>query len=97
MSNDKHALIAYLNVDEKHRDEFFSALQTLVENSRSDEGCLQYDLHEDENQLGAFMIFEIWQSKSHWQQHDAADHLKVFKKKVAGFDPKIRVHHFACL
>jgi quinol monooxygenase YgiN len=47
-------------------------------------GCLQYDLHQNNEDPAHFMFFENWTSKELWQQHMNAPHLAAYSKAVAG-------------
>lgn len=75
-----YALIAYLSVDPSHRVAFLAAAKRLVDRSRQDAGCLQYDLHQQTGNAGAFVIYEVWQSEALWRAHIGADHIAAFKE-----------------
>lgn len=75
-----YALIAYLSVDPSHRAAFLAAAQQLVDCSRKDAGCVQYDLHQETGNPGAFVIYEVWQSEALWRDHINADHIAAFKE-----------------
>ncbi|WP_114287955.1 putative quinol monooxygenase [Candidatus Halocynthiibacter alkanivorans] len=84
-------LVAHLTVPAAHRDVFLPLVQTLVENSRKDAGCVLYDLHETLENPGAFMIYEIWETTADWQAHDAAPHLARFKEQVASMELAVKL------
>ncbi len=44
-------------------------LLALVGPSRKDPGCLNYDLHQGQDQPGLFMFHENWTSKAHLDAH----------------------------
>jgi quinol monooxygenase YgiN len=44
-------------------------LLALVEPSRRDPGCINYDLHEASEQPGRFLFHENWESKAHLEAH----------------------------
>ncbi|WP_434362048.1 antibiotic biosynthesis monooxygenase [Parasalinivibrio latis] len=56
-----------------------SALLDLVRGSRSEGGCVRYDLHQDSRDLNRFMIYEIWESKSALDAHKTAPHMEDFR------------------
>ena len=74
-----YCLIAYLSVDPSHLVAFRTAAQQLVECSRKDAGCVQYDLHQETGNPGAFVIYEVWQSEALWRDHINAEHISAFK------------------
>ena len=49
--------------------------KTLIEKTRAEEGCLLYDLVEEEGFDGWLMI-EKWESREHWEKHIESDHVK---------------------
>ena len=53
-------------------------LLKLIETTRAESGCLQYDLHQDDETPSHFLFFENWESREHWQNHMNAQHLKDF-------------------
>lgn len=53
-------------------------LQKLVAPTRAEEGCVQYDLHQDNENPAHFLFFENWASRELWQAHMNNQHLKDF-------------------
>ena len=60
------------------------ALLEMVPPSRSDAGCLRYDLHRSRTEPGVFLIFERWESRELWQAHMDQPHLAAFKGASEG-------------
>ena len=59
-------------------------LEKLIETTRSEAGCLQYDLHQDNDNPAHFLFFENWESRELWQQHMNAQHLKDYLAATEG-------------
>ena len=55
-------------------------LLKMVEITRSEAGCLQYDLHQDNDRPEVFLFYENWESRPLWQDHMNNDHLKAYKE-----------------
>ena len=51
-------------------------LEKLIETTRAEEGCLQYDLHQDNENPAHFLCYENWESRDLWQEHMGAQHLQ---------------------
>ena len=47
----------------------------LLEPTRKEDGCLQYDLHEEADKPGNFMFHENWQSRAALDAHLKAPHV----------------------
>lgn len=64
----------------------------LVEITRSEAGCVQYDMHQDNERPAHFMFFEIWESRELWQRHMAASHLQAMKAATEGAIEAFALH-----
>jgi len=71
-------IVANIKADAAKVDLLKTELQKLIEPTRAENGCLQYDLHQDNETPAHFMFFERWESREAWQTHMNAQHLKDF-------------------
>jgi quinol monooxygenase YgiN len=53
-------------------------LLSMVEPTRQEEGCIQYDLHESDEHPGRFVFFENWTGADALERHFATPHLQGF-------------------
>ena len=60
------------------------ALLKLIEPTRSEEGCMQYNLHQDNENPEVFVFYENWESRALWQTHMNNDHLKTYMEETEG-------------
>lgn len=61
--------------------EFVKAeLLKLIETTRAEKGCIQYDLHQDNENPAVFLFYENWESRALWQLHMSNDHLKAYSE-----------------
>ena len=61
-----------------------SELQKLISITLAEDGCLQYDLHQDNENPAHFLFYENWESREQWQVHMNAPHLSAYLKAVEG-------------
>lgn len=61
-----------------------SELDKLVAPTRAEEGCVQYDLHEDNDRPGFFVFYEIWENRELWQAHMNQPHLAAYRAATEG-------------
>ena len=61
-----------------------SELEKLIAPTRKEAGCLQYDLHQDNNDPAVFLFYENWENRTLWQAHMENDHLKAYLKATEG-------------
>jgi quinol monooxygenase YgiN len=59
-------------------------LEKLVGITRAEEGCNQYDLHQDNDNPAHFMFYENWVSRELWQAHMGAQHLQDYMAATDG-------------
>lgn len=59
-------------------------LLKLIDTTRSEPGCIQYDLHQDNENSSHFLLYENWESRELWQTHMNAQHLKDYMKATDG-------------
>jgi len=59
-------------------------LLNLIEPTIQEAGCIQYDLHQDNENPAVFLFYENWETRELWQQHMNTDHLAGFMKATEG-------------
>jgi len=62
------------------RDDVGRVLRAMVEPTRGEAGCLQYDLYEHEN---GFQLFERCSDREAITAHQATDHYRAYRLAVA--------------
>jgi quinol monooxygenase YgiN len=56
----------------------------LIDHTRHETGCIQYDLYQDNEKPEVFIFFENWENKSLWEAHMQSEHLQNFVKNTEG-------------
>lgn len=59
-------------------------LEKLVDATRAEAGCINYDLHQDNDNPTHFMFYENWESRELWQTHMGAQHLQDYMAATDG-------------
>ena len=72
-------------------------LEKLVPITRAEEGCIQYDLHQDNEDPTHFMFYENWESRELWQAHMSAPHLAAYMAATEGAVEQFTVHEMTRL
>ncbi len=67
-------------------------LEKLVPITRQEEGCLQYDLHQDREDPNRFLFYENWTSRELWQTHMSAPHLAAYMAATDGAVEEFTLH-----
>ena len=59
-------------------------LLKLVEPTLKEAGCIQYDLHQDNENPAVFLFYENWESRELWQKHMNNAHIFEYMKATEG-------------
>ena len=59
-------------------------LEKLVPITRAEAGCINYDLHVDNENPGFFVFYENWETRDLWQTHMNAPHLTAYMAATDG-------------
>jgi quinol monooxygenase YgiN len=73
-------VVAELRAKPGKEDDLRRALLALTDQTRAEEGCVQYDLHVHTGEPGRFVFYENWVSREHLDRHLASEHLTRFRK-----------------
>lgn len=72
-------IVARIEAVEGQAEAVKTALVKIVAPTLEEEGCIQYDLHQDNDNPGTFLFFEIWETRALWQQHGASAHIEAHR------------------
>ena len=59
-------------------------LLKLIEQTRAEEGCINYDLHQNNENPAHFTFYENWESRELWQAHMGNQHLADYMTATEG-------------
>lgn len=65
-------------MEQKFRELFLP----LTEASKSDEGCISYDLHQAIDDSTLFVLYEAWESRERLNDHATKPHVRNFRSKA---------------
>ena len=71
-------VVAHMKSKPGKEEDLRRAVLALIEPTRKEEGCVQYDLHVHSSDPGRFVFYENWTSREHLDRHAASAHLKAF-------------------
>lgn len=77
-------IVANIHAKKEHLDLVKRELEKLIPITRSEQGCLQYDLHQNNEDPTHFLFYENWESRELWQTHMNAAHLAAYMKATEG-------------
>jgi len=72
-------IVARIEAKQDSVDLVKAELLKIIEPTRAEAGCLQYDLHQDNDRPEVFLFYENWESRPLWQDHMNSAHLAAYK------------------
>lgn len=83
MTNQRVTVLARMKAKEGIEERVKQELMALVAPSRSEKGCINYDLHQGADDQTLFMFYENWVSKEALDQHAQMPYLQTFGEKAS--------------
>ena len=80
----KLTIVANIHANPDKIDLIKAELEKLIPITQEEDGCIQYDLHQDNEDPAHFMFYENWESREQWQVHMNAPHLAAYMKATEG-------------
>ena len=90
-------VVAKLVVKEEALAKVKAELLQLIDPTRQETGCLEYRLHQDNNDPRVFIFFENWENMGCLERHIAAPHYKHYIAAVDGLIEEKTVHKMTCI
>jgi len=84
MSNKKLTIVAKILAKPDQVSLVQDELQKLIAPTRVEEGCITYDLHQDNENPALFLFYETWATRDLWQKHMNNTHLAAFIAATEG-------------
>ena len=75
-------VVATIKAKQGMHEEIKKKLLALIPPTRSEKGCITYDLHHSLEDNTVFMFYEIWASKDDLDKHLTMSHLEEFIEKT---------------
>jgi quinol monooxygenase YgiN len=78
---EKVTVVARIQAQAGKEDEVRQELLRLVTETRKEQGCLNYDLHQLPGDSAQFLFYENWTSQAHLDAHAKSPHIQVFRAR----------------
>ncbi|MGJ8736998.1 putative quinol monooxygenase [Zobellia laminariae] len=90
-------IVAKILVKEEKRDFVLAELLKLIPITRAEKGCINYDLHQDNENPNLFLFHENWESRELWQEHMGNAHLAEYMKVTDGAVEEFILHEMTVI
>ncbi|KFF27174.1 putative quinol monooxygenase [Chryseobacterium vrystaatense] len=71
-------LTAVIKSKEEHQAEVLEVLQNMVKETRKEDACELYHLHQGIEDKNQFIFYEIWKSEEGLAQHNQQPYIQAF-------------------
>ncbi|MGH1520425.1 putative quinol monooxygenase [Chryseobacterium sp. JK1] len=71
-------LTAVIKAKEEHQQEVLEVLQNMVQETRKEEACELYTLHQGIEDKNQFIFYEIWKNEAGLEQHNQQPYIQAF-------------------
>jgi quinol monooxygenase YgiN len=76
-------VVTHVDVPPPRKDETEVLLRSLSEQSRAENGCLRYDVfQQNAPRLNHFTVFAVWRDDGAFASHEAQRHTRNFREKL---------------
>ncbi len=82
MADKKVTVVARIKAKKDMDESVKQELMALVAPTRSEKGCINYDLHRSLNDRSVFMVYENWVSKEDLDKHLTMPYMRDFMEKA---------------
>lgn len=79
--SEKLTVVARIRAKPGKEEEVKQALLGLVGPTRSEAGCINYDLHQSHDDPALFLFYENWTSKAALDAHAQSPHIQAFRAR----------------
>ncbi|MEI6692477.1 MAG: putative quinol monooxygenase [Chlorobium sp.] len=80
----KLVVVAKVVAKNEFRENVKNELLKLIPPTRLESGCIDYTLHQDNEDPSTFIFYETWENLATLEQHLETDHYKSHAKAVHG-------------
>lgn len=85
-------VVAKLIANEVAVETVKSELLKMIEPTRMEDGCIEYRLHQDNDDPKVFIFFEMWENLACLERHMATPHFSCYIAAVEGMIAEKTVH-----
>ncbi|WP_026321720.1 putative quinol monooxygenase [Salinispora fenicalii] len=77
-------VVAHVHAKPDHVDLVKAELKKVIPLTRAEKGCINFDLHQDNNDPAHFILHENWESREIWEARKGVAHLQEYMDATAG-------------
>lgn len=75
-------VVARVSVKKEHLEDVKSELLKMLSPTRKEDGCIEYNLHQDNEDPTVFIFYETWENSASLEKHIISEHYKSYVNAV---------------
>lgn len=64
-------------------DELIELFKEMIEPTKKEEGCIQYEMYQDEEDATILIVLEQWESRENFDMHLQSEHFERIVPKMS--------------
>lgn len=76
-------LSAIIKAKPEYQKEVEDVLLNMVEQTRKEEACIKYDLHQDLSDPNTYIFYEVWANQEGLNNHNQFSYIKDFGELIS--------------
>ena len=93
----KLTIVANITANANNIEFVKAELLKLIKITRVEAGCINYDLHQDNDNPAHFLFYENWESRELWQDHMGNQHLLDYLAATEGAVDEFVINEMATI
>lgn len=85
-------VVAVIPVKDGFVDEVTAAMRAFVETTRTEDGCISYDLYESAAAAGTLVTVEVWRDQAALDAHMASPHMAAVMGEHGAHLGEVGIH-----
>lgn len=77
--------VSKIYVKEDQINEFIEVFRGMVDPTKKENGCIQYEMYQDEENPSTLIVLEQWGSRDDFDNHMKSEHLERILPKMGEF------------
>ena len=86
------SVVAECFVKEGFAEELKAEMIKLLEPTRAEDGCINYDLHQNQEDENHFIFYENWESAAHLAKHAQSAHIMAYRSVSKGKIASMKIY-----
>ncbi|MCY6370589.1 putative quinol monooxygenase [Clostridium ganghwense] len=80
--------VSKIYVKEEQINEFVEVFKGMIEPTKKEKGCIQYEMYQDEEKPSTLIVLEQWECREDFDNHMKSEHFERIAPKMSEYMTK---------